>query len=86
MLESNIRPGRQDVAEDAQTGQRRAEYGVSITDGCIGWHETSAVLGKLAAAVRIRQQKLAVAASLENKGQFEAEKSIVTRQAAEVLV
>lgn len=31
------------------------KYGVSITDGCIGWRETELVLGRLAAAVRERR-------------------------------
>ncbi|TVR89162.1 MAG: 3-deoxy-7-phosphoheptulonate synthase [Spirochaetaceae bacterium] len=39
MLESNINPGSQKL-EDPET----LEYGVSITDGCIGWEETEALL------------------------------------------
>ncbi len=36
MLESNLRPGSQKLAADPAA----LEYGVSITDGCIGWEET----------------------------------------------
>ncbi|KAG5914175.1 hypothetical protein E4U42_000656, partial [Claviceps africana] len=62
-------------------------YGVSITDGCIGWPETSTILAKLAAAVRTRQQKLGVvttaaAAALDKTLQCDAEKAMVARQAA----
>ncbi|KAG5977054.1 hypothetical protein E4U55_007074 [Claviceps digitariae] len=74
----------------AAPSQRRTEYGVSITDGCIGWAETSTILGKLAAAVRMRQQKLGMAAAttavLDKALQCDAEKSMVARQATEVLV
>jgi len=40
MLESNINPGSQPVAADRGT----MAYGVSITDGCIGWEETESLL------------------------------------------
>ena len=36
MLESNINPGAQKLGSDPST----LEYGVSITDACIGWDET----------------------------------------------
>lgn len=39
MLESNLRPGQQKLTDPAQL-----EYGVSITDGCIGWEETESLL------------------------------------------
>ena len=40
MLESNINPGNQKL-----NGDRTAlEYGVSITDKCIGWSETEELL------------------------------------------
>lgn len=32
------------------------KYGVSITDGCVGWLETEGILERLATAVRQRQQ------------------------------
>ncbi len=40
MLESNINPGAQKLAEDPSV----LEYGVSITDSCIGWDETVKLL------------------------------------------
>ncbi len=40
MLESNINPGAQKLAEDPSS----LEYGVSITDSCIGWDETVQLL------------------------------------------
>ncbi|KAG5954622.1 hypothetical protein E4U58_007532 [Claviceps cyperi] len=85
MIESNIHQGRQDVIEDAATGQRRAKYGVSITDGCIGWQETLTILGELAAAVRIRQQKLGMAV-VNTTLQVDCEKSRMTQQVTEVAV
>ncbi|WP_020410371.1 3-deoxy-7-phosphoheptulonate synthase [Hahella ganghwensis] len=42
MIESHLKEGKQKVCP----GQP-LEYGVSITDGCIGWDETEAVLSKL---------------------------------------
>ena len=40
MLESNLNPGSQPVQRD----RSQLAYGVSITDGCIGWDETEALL------------------------------------------
>ena len=40
MLESNVAEGRQDLAPDPT----RLKYGVSITDGCIGWTETEELI------------------------------------------
>ena len=40
MLESNIEPGSQ----PAQADRSKLTYGVSITDGCIGWDETEALI------------------------------------------
>jgi 3-deoxy-7-phosphoheptulonate synthase len=54
MVESHINPGRQDLVQ----GQP-LQYGVSITDGCIGWDATSEVLHTLADAVVQRRLKLA---------------------------
>ena len=39
MIESNLRPGKQTWMQGAPL-----EYGVSITDGCIGWDETERLL------------------------------------------
>ena len=41
MLESNINPGNQQINGDAS----QLQYGVSITDPCIGWEETERLLG-----------------------------------------
>lgn len=41
MLESNINPGNQKVDD----GLSKLDYGVSITDPCIGWDETKELLG-----------------------------------------
>ena len=40
MLESNIKEGNQKVGEDLS----KLEYGVSITDQCIGWETTERLL------------------------------------------
>jgi 3-deoxy-7-phosphoheptulonate synthase len=54
MAESNLVAGRQDlVAGKALT------YGQSITDGCIGWDDTLAVLEELAEAVAQRRRVMA---------------------------
>jgi len=45
-LESNLRPGRQEWRRGAALAP-----GVSITDACLGWEETAAVLCELAEAV-----------------------------------
>ena len=50
MIESHINPGRQDLVP----GQPLA-HGVSITDACLGWADTEALLETLAAAVRQRR-------------------------------
>jgi 3-deoxy-7-phosphoheptulonate synthase len=46
MLESNLAHGRQDIAGDAPL-----RYGVSLTDACLGWDETEALLRAAAAAL-----------------------------------
>ena len=50
MLESNLVEGRQNVVD----GQPLT-YGQSITDACINWDDTDAVLNELAEAVRLRR-------------------------------
>ena len=50
MAESNLSEGRQDLVEG-----KTLDYGVSITDGCIGWDETVDALDALASAVRERR-------------------------------
>ncbi len=52
MIESHLKPGRQDHCPD-----RALEYGVSITDACIGWDDTVPLLRELAGAVRTRRLK-----------------------------
>jgi 3-deoxy-7-phosphoheptulonate synthase len=50
MIESNLVGGRQNV-----TPGQPLVYGQSITDPCINWQDTQAVLEDLAAAVRSRR-------------------------------
>jgi 3-deoxy-7-phosphoheptulonate synthase len=50
MIESNLVAGRQDVQPGVPL-----TYGQSITDGCIDWATTTAVLNRLADAVEIRR-------------------------------
>jgi len=52
MLESNLIAGAQKFAPGASL-----TYGQSITDACIGWDETMALLRELASAVRTRPAK-----------------------------
>ena len=54
MLESHLNPGRQDLVP----GQP-LQYGVSITDACIGWDSTVETLRMLAEAVRARRVRRA---------------------------
>lgn len=54
MVESHLVAGRQDLIE----GQPLT-YGQSITDGCIGWDDSVAVLDTLATAVRQRRARIA---------------------------
>jgi len=50
MVESHLKEGRQDLAQDAAP-----EYGKSITDACIGWEDSVSVLDLLATGVRQRR-------------------------------
>ena len=50
MVESHINPGRQDHLPG-----KPLEYGVSITDACLGWEDTKQLLDKLAEGVRKRR-------------------------------
>ncbi|MGC9158495.1 MAG: 3-deoxy-7-phosphoheptulonate synthase [Terracidiphilus sp.] len=50
MIESNLIEGAQKLVPG-----KPLVYGQSITDGCIGWEETHALLAELAAAVRNRR-------------------------------
>jgi 3-deoxy-7-phosphoheptulonate synthase len=53
MVESNLVEGRQDLVAG-----KPLTYGLSITDACIGWEDSAAVLDTLADAVRQRRLKL----------------------------
>ncbi|KAI0139188.1 hypothetical protein GGR57DRAFT_45532 [Xylariaceae sp. FL1272] len=53
MIESNINEGNQKVPQEGKEGLK---YGVSITDACIGWQDTVAVLDSLANAVKERRK------------------------------
>ena len=55
MMESHLKGGRQDLVPG-----KALEYGVSITDGCVGWEESRALLDELADAVRQRRVKAEV--------------------------
>ena len=50
MIESHLNPGRQDMLPG-----RPLEYGLSITDACLGWEDTVGLLDMLADAVRKRR-------------------------------
>ncbi|MEO8617495.1 MAG: 3-deoxy-7-phosphoheptulonate synthase [Luteolibacter sp.] len=52
MIESNLVQGNQKLAKELSTLTR----GQSVTDACIGWDDTVAVLGDLAEAVRKRRE------------------------------
>jgi 3-deoxy-7-phosphoheptulonate synthase len=52
MVESNLVAGRQDLVPG-----KPLTYGQSITDGCIGWDTTVAVLERLAAAAGERRRQ-----------------------------
>ncbi len=52
MIESHLQPGRQDVVEGEEL-----VFGQSITDACLGWDDSEALLRTLAEAVRERREK-----------------------------
>jgi 3-deoxy-7-phosphoheptulonate synthase len=51
MIESHLNPGRQDIERG-----KPLQYGVSVTDACLGWDDTEKLLRQLAAAVRERRR------------------------------
>ena len=53
MVESHLKAGRQDLVPG-----KPLAYGLSITDGCIGWEDSRKLLDTLAEAVRKRRVKL----------------------------
>ncbi len=54
MVESHLKPGRQDLLPG-----KALEYGLSITDACLGWEDSMNVLELLADAVRRRRLTMA---------------------------
>ncbi len=54
MIESHLKAGRQDLLPG-----KALVYGQSITDACIGWEDTRALIDTLAGAVRERRLKAA---------------------------
>ncbi|XXH00745.1 hypothetical protein Hte_007095 [Hypoxylon texense] len=52
MIESNINEGRQDIPANPS---KDLAYGVSVTDGCVGWEETEKILDMLSLAVQQRR-------------------------------
>jgi 3-deoxy-7-phosphoheptulonate synthase len=52
MAESHLKAGRQYLV-----GGKELVYGMSITDGCIGWEDSRKLLGTLADSVRERRLK-----------------------------
>ncbi|NNE38240.1 MAG: 3-deoxy-7-phosphoheptulonate synthase AroG [Gammaproteobacteria bacterium] len=52
MIESHLNEGRQENAAD-----KELQYGVSITDACIGWDDTEKVIEQLSQAVENRRNK-----------------------------
>ncbi|KAG8756077.1 hypothetical protein FRC14_003400 [Serendipita sp. 396] len=54
MIESNIEEGKQDIPAGGREGLK---YGVSVTDACISWNNTIAVLDRLREGVRARRSR-----------------------------
>ncbi|KAF9578831.1 3-deoxy-7-phosphoheptulonate synthase [Lunasporangiospora selenospora] len=52
MIESNLVEGRQDMGPEGRSG---LVYGKSITDACVDWDDTVAMLEDLADAIRVRR-------------------------------
>ena len=55
MVESHLHGGAQKFSP-GKDDPTKLEYGKSITDACIGWNDSVAVLGELAAAVKARRR------------------------------
>lgn len=56
MIESHLKEGRQDVIPG-----KPLEYGISVTDACLGWEDSEMLLEELAEAVRKRRMYLQAA-------------------------
>jgi 3-deoxy-7-phosphoheptulonate synthase len=52
MAESNLVEGKQDLAPG-----KALTFGQSITDPCLGWQDSTELLGELADAVKARRRK-----------------------------
>ncbi|HWP00839.1 MAG TPA: 3-deoxy-7-phosphoheptulonate synthase AroG [Methylococcus sp.] len=63
MVESHLKPGNQKLRKGVAL-----EYGVSITDACIGWDDSVAVLENLAEAVQHRRATLSSAKRVDVAG------------------
>ncbi|MCH5285150.1 MAG: 3-deoxy-7-phosphoheptulonate synthase [Akkermansiaceae bacterium] len=64
MIESNLFSGNQKCDPATRAGDDKKpplQFGVSITDACVGWDETLAILDTLAQGVRTRRQAAAKA-------------------------
>ena len=66
MIESNLRPGRQDVPPETEGGASALKYGVSITDACVDYEMTRGMLDELNEAVRSRREARVAGAFGEN--------------------
>jgi len=51
MIESHLHEGRQDIVAN-----EKPAFGISVTDACLGWEDSEALLHTLAKAVRKRRQ------------------------------
>ncbi|KAJ3192912.1 hypothetical protein HK101_005751 [Irineochytrium annulatum] len=56
MIESHLVEGRQDIPNTPE-GIKAMTYGQSVTDACIGWDDTVAVLRMLSDAVKVRRER-----------------------------
>ena len=56
MIESHLNPGKQELRPGVPL-----QYGVSVTDGCIGWDQTEDLLRQLAQAARQRRERATTA-------------------------
>jgi 3-deoxy-7-phosphoheptulonate synthase len=63
MIESFLVEGRQTLKAG-----RRPIFGQSITDACLGWEDTAALLSQLARAVRSRRRRRARRCSTRARG------------------
>ncbi|CAM9010721.1 unnamed protein product [Wickerhamomyces anomalus] len=52
MIESHINEGKQSIPKE---GKKGLKYGVSVTDGCVGWETTVDMLKELADSVKARR-------------------------------